>query len=98
MARTTACACQWIAAAASTLRALSFSTPRKTDGPSRSGHGAPARNNSKRFNMRAVLLCAGALTLAVSSLHLAAQAPPAPPAGVDAKFRQIPDARNIGEY
>ena len=46
--------------------------------------------------MRSAVVCALALTLTVFSFHLVAQSGPTPAA--DARFRAIPDAKNIGEY
>jgi N-acetylated-alpha-linked acidic dipeptidase len=47
--------------------------------------------------MRSIVVCALALSLAASSLPLIAQSPP-PTAAADARFRAIPDAKNIGDY
>ncbi|MCM3878636.1 MAG: M28 family peptidase, partial [Vicinamibacterales bacterium] len=47
--------------------------------------------------MRSIVVCVLVLSLAVPALRHSAQGPsPAPPS--DARFRAIPDAKNIGEY
>jgi N-acetylated-alpha-linked acidic dipeptidase len=50
------------------------------------------------FHMRWISVCALALLIAASSLHPAAQSAPVTPLTIDARFRAIPDAKNIGEY
>src|SRR5947208_13400577 len=50
----------------------------------------------KGTSMRSAVVCALAITLTVFSFHLVAQSGPAPAA--DARFRAIPDTKNIGEY
>src|SRR6185295_16642647 len=50
----------------------------------------------KGNSMRSAVVCALAFTLTAFSLHIVAQSGPA--AAADARFRAIPDAKNIGEY